>query len=131
LWLFQYSYPDHQGATTPADVTLHLDAEARLLLPVLDLDARTVFPVPAVRFPNSTYIPEMYVRVPVLDNVDPARSAQPAGPMAVPVNPPAPLPGTTASGSSAPASTRQPAATPGPAATLAQCPNAPAPCDAG
>jgi hypothetical protein len=79
LWLFQYPYPDHAAATTPGDVTLHLDEQAILRLPTVSIDPRDVFPVPGVSFPNSTLNPNMYVAVPVLDGVE---SPPPAGPVA-------------------------------------------------
>lgn len=61
LWLFQYHYPDHQDSATPAAVTLHFDEEAKLRLSTVDVDPRSVFPVPGANFLNRTYVPEMYV----------------------------------------------------------------------
>ncbi|MEA3191311.1 MAG: X-Pro dipeptidyl-peptidase [Thermoplasmata archaeon] len=78
LWLFQYPYPDHASATTPSDVVVSFDGDAQLLLPTLQLDPRTVFPVPGVAFPNSTAIPQMYVRMPVLQGASPSQEAGPA-----------------------------------------------------
>lgn len=69
LWLFQYPYPEHSPSGTPSDVIVHLGADAKLLLPTLDLDPRTIFPVPGVSFPNSTENAQMYVRAPVLPGV--------------------------------------------------------------
>ena len=66
LWLFQYHYPDHMDSSTPATVTLHLGDDARLLLPGLDVDPRTVFPVPGVHYLDRTYVPETYVSYPDL-----------------------------------------------------------------
>ncbi len=70
MWIFQYHYPDRMDSATPGEVTLHLDDAALLRLPGIDLDPRTVFPVPGVRFPESTYTPEMYVPMPILPGVD-------------------------------------------------------------
>ena len=103
LWLLQYGYPEQDGqrkAGTPSDVTLLLDEDARLVLPTVDIDARTVFPVPGVAFPNSTVVPEMYVRMPTLPGVSagqpgqaeaaPAPPRQPAAPVGVPAGLPRP-----------------------------------------
>lgn len=84
LWLFQHPYPDHSAASTAGDVTVYLDEQAQLLLPTVQVDPRTVFPVPGVSFPNTTYTPQMYTRMPVLDGVS-TQQAQPAPAQAAPV----------------------------------------------
>lgn len=66
LWLFQYHYEDRQDSAARAAVTLHLDDDARLRLPTVEVDPRTVFPVPGANFLNRTYVPEMYVPMPVV-----------------------------------------------------------------
>lgn len=66
LWLFQYHYDDRTDSMTPSPVTLYLDEEAVFRLPAVDVDPRTVFPVPGANFLNRTYVPEMYVPMPDL-----------------------------------------------------------------
>lgn len=77
LWIFQFQYQDRMATLTPSPVTVHLGDDAVLHLPTLDVDPRTVFPVPGAHFLNRTYVPEMYVPV-----EDPSWGGLPAAPVA-------------------------------------------------
>ncbi len=77
LWIFQYHFEDRQDVTTKAPVTVFLGDGAKLRLPTLDLDPRTVFPVPGAHFLNNSYVPEMYVQYPPLSTGSGAPVAAP------------------------------------------------------
>ncbi len=72
LWVFQYQTADHLATPTQAPVTIHLGDDARLRMPVMDVDTRTVFPVPGAHFLNHTYVPQMYVAYPNVPGQVPA-----------------------------------------------------------
>ncbi len=64
MWVFQYHFDDRIDSSTPSPVTLHLGPDAKFMMPVMDVDPRTVFPVPGAHFLNHTYVPEMYIHYP-------------------------------------------------------------------
>lgn len=77
LWLFQYVYPDHAARNdpnpmgldagtsgTPSPVTIILGPDAVLRLPTIDVDPRTIYPVPGAHFPHRDNLSLMHVLKP-------------------------------------------------------------------
>jgi predicted acyl esterase len=65
LWLFQYAYPDHANSATPAPIEVTLGGEDTVLrLSTLDVDPKTVFPVPGVHFPEREHASRKHVAYP-------------------------------------------------------------------
>lgn len=63
-WIFQGQYIDHAATATPSPVKLILDADAKLRLPVVDVDPTTIFPVPGVNVPDRDLYVNMYTMRP-------------------------------------------------------------------
>jgi predicted acyl esterase len=66
-WIFQGQYggnDGHMATSTPSPVTLVLDGEAVLRLPVIDVDPTTVFPVPGVNVPDRELFGQMHMLKP-------------------------------------------------------------------
>lgn len=64
LWVFQGQYPDHWPTGTPSPLRIFLGGDAVLRLPVVDVDATTVFPVPGVHLPQRDLLERMSVPKP-------------------------------------------------------------------
>jgi predicted acyl esterase len=66
LWIFQYQYNDRQATMTPAPVDIYLGGSGAVLqLPFIDVDAKTVFPVPGSHFPTRELMGHRYVAKPI------------------------------------------------------------------
>jgi hypothetical protein len=72
LYVFQYHFPDHQSSQTYAPITVYLGEDAKLRVPTIDLDPRTIFPVPGSNFPDRENLSRMYVLPPVFQPGSPA-----------------------------------------------------------
>ncbi len=68
MWVFQYSYPDHQRSYTPSPVTIELGPNTILRLPGIDADPVHMFPVPGAHFPNRDNLTMMYVPQPTFSS---------------------------------------------------------------
>jgi predicted acyl esterase len=100
-WVFQGQYPDHAATATPSPITLVLDGDAKLRLPVVDVDPTTIFPVPGVRVPDRDLYGHMHVLRPAF-----APTAMVAPP--IPIIPPveaAPVQGAGSDACTAPVAT--------------------------
>lgn len=69
LWLFQYQYPDRSGGPVPSPVKLYFGENTQLRLPTVDIDPRTVFPVPGSHFPSRDDFERFHVEKPVFSQV--------------------------------------------------------------
>jgi hypothetical protein len=69
-WVFQGQYPDHAATATPSTIKLILDGDAKLRLPVVDVDPTTIFPVPGIHVPDRELYSRMHVLRPAFAPTD-------------------------------------------------------------
>ena len=92
LWIMESHYEDNQDSATRGPVTLHLDGDAQLRLSTVQVEARTVFPVPGVHFLDHTDVPQMYIPIPELASLGVAGAIHDGRPPSERAGPQAPLP---------------------------------------